>query len=117
MGLTLFTALTGHAAFERCDGEEAVAHLLRIATEPPPDLRRYGVPEQVAAVVERAITRTAGDRPSALELGELLQQVQARLGLPVDDMALEGGQGPERRRRHSVVLSSEAGAGASCPRP
>ncbi|MGV7256657.1 protein kinase domain-containing protein [Mycobacterium kansasii] len=117
LGLTLFTALTGHAAFERCDGEEAVAHLLRIATEPPPDLRRYGVPEQVAAVVERAITRTAGDRPSALELGELLQQVQARLGLPVDDMALEGGQGPERRRRHSVVLSSEAGAGGKLPAP
>lgn len=45
LGMTLFAALTGHAAFERRNDEQVVAQLLRIATDRLPDLREHGIPE------------------------------------------------------------------------
>jgi len=84
----LFCALTGHAAFERRSGEQIVAQFLRIASESAPDLRESGIPDDVCAVVERAMSRDPQDRQSAAALGEELQQIQARRGLPVDEMAL-----------------------------
>jgi non-specific serine/threonine protein kinase len=87
LGATLFCALTGHAAFERRSGEQVVTQFLRIATEAAPDLRESGVSEDIAAVVEEAMSRDPHDRPSPLALGEELQQAQARHGFPVDEMA------------------------------
>ena len=100
LGATLFCALTGHAAFERRSGEQVVAQFLRIATESAPDLRERGIPDDVAAVVEKAMSREPQDRPSALAFGEQLQQVQSRRALPVDEMALRAEadtQEPARR--------------------
>ncbi|MFE3060970.1 serine/threonine-protein kinase, partial [Nocardia sp. NPDC059236] len=57
LGATLFSALTGHAAFERRSGEQVVAQFLRITTEPLPDLREGGIPDDVRAVVEAAMSR------------------------------------------------------------
>lgn len=96
LGATLFTALTGHAAFERRSGEQVVAQFLRIATESAPDLRDTGIPDDVAAVVEEAMARQPDDRPSAVTLGEEFQRLQRAHGFPVDEMALraEGGSGP-----------------------
>src|SRR5690606_20128276 len=88
LGATLFCALTGHAAFERRPGEQPVAQLLRVATEPAPDLGDYGIAQDVADVVAQAMARNPADRPTAEQLGHLLQGAQARHGLPVDDMAL-----------------------------
>jgi serine/threonine-protein kinase PknK len=96
LGATLFAALTGHAAFERRSGEQLVAQFLRIASESAPDLRDSGIPGDVAAVVEKAMARDPQHRPSALALGEELQQVQARHGFAVDEMALQGEAGAER---------------------
>src|SRR5262249_15855849 len=93
LGATLFAALTGHAAFERRTGEQQVAQLLRIATEQLPDLREQGVPHDVAAVINIAMARDPDDRPSRLELGQQLQQLQARHGRPVDEMALDDTDG------------------------
>ncbi|WP_305091477.1 protein kinase [Prescottella sp. R16] len=73
LGATLFCALTGHAAFERRSGEQVVAQFLRITTTPVPDLRGGGIPDDVAVVVERAMARDPGDRPSATELADLLR--------------------------------------------
>ena len=70
-----------------------MAQFVRIATEPVPDLREHGIPEEAAAVVDRAMARDPTDRPSALELGELIQQAQSRLGLPVAEMVLHGRPG------------------------
>lgn len=78
LGATLFTALTGHAAFERLDGEQVVAQFVRITTGPEPDLGRHGVPAEVAEVVARAMARDPGSRPTASELGEQLRRLQAR---------------------------------------
>ncbi|MGW4337518.1 protein kinase domain-containing protein [Rhodococcus koreensis] len=88
LGATLFAALTGHAAFERRSGEQVVAQFLRITAQPVPDLREHGVDDEVAAVIEHAMARTPAGRPSAVALGERLQQLQARSGFPVDEMAL-----------------------------
>jgi predicted ATPase len=90
LGATLFAALTGHAAYERRSGEQVVAQFLRIATEPVPDLREAGIPDDVSDVVEKAMARDPQDRPSAHAFGEELQRVQSSHGLPVDEIALRG---------------------------
>jgi serine/threonine-protein kinase PknK len=88
LGATLFCALTGHAAYERRSGEQVVTQFLRIATEPVPDLRDSGIPDDVSAAIEKAMFRDPACRPSAVELGEELQRVQARHEFPVDELAL-----------------------------
>ncbi len=88
LGATLFVALTGHAPFERRAGEQLVAQFVRITNETMPDLREHDIPDGVATLIERAMSRRSADRPSALELGELIQQLQANDGLAVDEMAL-----------------------------
>ncbi|HJQ45688.1 MAG TPA: LuxR C-terminal-related transcriptional regulator, partial [Amycolatopsis sp.] len=89
LGATLFSALTGHAAFERRSGEQVVAQFLRITTQPVPDLREHGIPDDVSDVIARAMSRTPGERPAtAADLGEELRRIQLDRGLSVDDMAL-----------------------------
>ena len=101
LGATLFAGLTGHAAFERRVGEQVVAQLVRITREPLPDLRKQGIPVDVAVVVENAMSRVAGDRPSPVELGRQLQGLQAARGLPVTQMALRSQ--PESRQPGPTV--------------
>ena len=110
LGATLFAALTGHAAFERRDGEQVVAQFLRITGEPMPDVRAPGIDDDVAAVVSAAMARDPAERPSALELGVLLQGLQGRRGLVVDDMV-----GQESQRRDG--LAKQAVTPASARRP
>lgn len=99
LGATLFTGLTAHAPFERRYGEPLQAHFVRITTRPLPDLRAHDVPADLAAVIEQAMARDPEERPSAVEFGRRLQQVQAHHGLPVDEMVLQGGVGGGRPRR------------------
>ncbi|MFE5700519.1 protein kinase [Rhodococcus koreensis] len=89
LGVTLFSALTGHAAFERRSGEQVVAQFLRITTQAVPDLREHGIPEDVSAVIARAMSREPGQRPAtAAAFGEELRRIQLDHGFPVDEMAL-----------------------------
>jgi predicted ATPase len=102
LGATLFAALTGHAAFERRSGEQVIAQFLRIASESAPDLREGGVPDDVAAIVEMAMTRDPHDRPSVVELCAEIQRVQARHGFPVDEMALRSERQTDRAARQGT---------------
>jgi serine/threonine-protein kinase PknK len=111
LGASLFTALTGHAAFERRDGEKIVAQLMRIAAEPVPDLRERGIPDAAAAIVGVAMARDPADRPSAKELGQLIQRAQSQLDLPVDEMVLFSRHGSGRPT--GSVASASASASAS----
>jgi serine/threonine-protein kinase PknK len=87
LGSTMFCALTGHAAFERLSGEQVIAQFLRITTQPVPDLRESGIPDDVCAAVEHAMARAVEKRPAgAADFGDQLRQIQRRHGLPVDDM-------------------------------
>ncbi|MGV9823848.1 protein kinase domain-containing protein [Nocardia xishanensis] len=96
LGATLFCALTGHAAFERRSGEQVVAQFLRITTQPVPDLRERGIPEDVCAVIEAAMSREPRERPTAAEFGQQLQRIQQAHGYGVDQMALRAEPGGER---------------------
>jgi serine/threonine-protein kinase PknK len=88
LGATLFSTLTGHAAFERHSGERVMAQFVRITSQPIPDLRERGLPTDVAAVVERAMARDPADRPtSAAAFGEELRELQRQSGVSVDEMA------------------------------
>ena len=99
LGATLFCALTGHAAFERRSGERVVAQFLRITSQPIPDLREHGMPDDVAAVIERAMARDPSDRPaSAADMGEDLRDVQLSRGVFVDEMAHPVDLGVESRK-------------------
>ncbi|WP_064439330.1 serine/threonine-protein kinase [Hoyosella altamirensis] len=93
LGATLFCAATGHAAFERREGERVIAQFVRMTTQKLPDLREHGMPEDLCGAIEVAMNRSPGARPSsAADFGELLRDVQLRHGLDADAMAI-----PERR--------------------
>lgn len=96
LGATMFCAMTGHAAFERRSGEQVVAHFLRVASEPIPDLTAAGFPAELSQVIEHAMAREPEDRPASVAaFGEELREVQRALGVPVSDMALPLGQAAE----------------------
>jgi serine/threonine-protein kinase PknK len=98
LGATLFCALTGHAAFERKQGEKVVAQFLRITSQPIPDLRERGMPGDVAATIEEAMARDSAERPASVaELGDRLRQVQLHNKLSVDAMAKPVELGVERQ--------------------
>jgi predicted ATPase/serine/threonine protein kinase/DNA-binding CsgD family transcriptional regulator len=88
LGATLFAALTGHAAFERRSGEQLVAQFMRITTEPLPDPREHGIPEDVSLIIEQTMSVDPGRRPSAAELGEQLRESQRHHGFVADEMAV-----------------------------
>lgn len=97
LGATLFCAITGHAAFERHSGEQVVAQFLRITTQPVPDLREQGIPDDVSDLIERSMSPEPRARPhSAVEFGNELRQVQFDHGFPVEEMALLAGPGESR---------------------
>jgi serine/threonine-protein kinase PknK len=105
LGATLFCAITGHAVFERRSGESVVAQFLRIAKEPIPDLRGAGMPDDLCAALEQAMSRGPADRPdSAAAFGDLLRAVQQRHGLFVDEMRIPIASGGERRGGSALTI-------------
>jgi serine/threonine-protein kinase PknK len=114
LGATLFCALTGHAAFERKSGEKVIAQFLRITSQPIPDLRAQGFPSDVAAVIERAMSREPAARPaSAAAFGEQLREVQRASGVTIDEMAHPVELGVERRTSTAAAPSSRRDTGAT----
>jgi serine/threonine protein kinase len=85
----LYTLFAGQPAFLR-PGETAVIPVIkRIATDPAPDLTAKGVPGGVAQVIDKAMSKSPGERhANAQELGRALQQAQVSLGLGMTDMAV-----------------------------
>ncbi|MDI9954232.1 protein kinase [Rhodococcus sp. IEGM 1305] len=104
LGATLFCALTGHAAFERRSGEQLVAQFLRITTHPVPNLREQGISADVAEVIERAMSTNPDDRPSAVQLGDELREIQLHRGFAVDGMAVQGVTGSSPRKLPNSVV-------------
>lgn len=105
LGSTLFAALTGHAAFERRSGERLVAQFLRVTSEPVPNPREFGIPDDVGALIERAMSANPETRPSSQELGQQLREAQRRHGLPLDEMSLYS----EPARTQSVTSPTAQG--------
>nr|WP_271208860.1 protein kinase [Rhodococcus wratislaviensis]GLK33205.1 hypothetical protein GCM10017611_00470 [Rhodococcus wratislaviensis] len=118
LGATVFCAVTGHAAFERHSGEHVVAQFLRITTQPVPDLREHGVPDDVSEIVERAMAADPRRRPAtAAEFGDELRRVQLRNGFPVDEMALSGERDAPPRDLDPVRARPDPAGTAAVPPP
>ncbi len=82
LGSTMYELIAGAPAFESPEDESLVPMLRRVLSEPPPDLRDRGVPDAVAAVIEKAMAKKPEDRQvSAVELGKELQDARRSLGL------------------------------------
>jgi hypothetical protein len=96
LGSTLFTLLWGRPPFLHADDELFLPILVRVASQPPPDLRSRGVPEPVCRALERAMAKQPGDRPaSALDLAADLAQAEAAHGLaPTVPLVVGLGTGP-----------------------
>lgn len=89
LGATLFSLVSGRAAFERKPGEEAIAQFLRIGTQDIPDLREIGIPDDLSQVIENAMSRDPLARIStAAAVGEALRTVQRQHGIVADEMAI-----------------------------
>ena len=126
LGATLFTALTGHAAFERRSGEHLVAQFLRITSEPVPNPREHGISEDVSAIIEQAMAGDPAARPSVTELSRQLRESQVRHGFAVDGMAMYTAPGlapgapfvdgpSERGVSPSPSWSTDSGRGGDLP--
>lgn len=90
LGSTMFTLLTGRYAFMP-DDSEVLAVIRRILDQPVADLRPEGVPDPVAAIVERAMAKGQDDRfASALAMAREIQRVQAVMGQPVSALRVPG---------------------------
>lgn len=71
LGSTLFTLMTGHAAFERRAGEGVVAQFVRITRASIPDLRIVGISTDVVPQLSMrwpSLQQTAPNRPSLSEM-------------------------------------------------
>ncbi|MDH3682621.1 MAG: serine/threonine protein kinase [Acidimicrobiia bacterium] len=73
IGSTLHNLITGWPPFLRPDDEGVTAMITRALTEPPPDLRQYGVPDAVATAIEQALAKAPQSRQaSASQLADQL---------------------------------------------
>ncbi len=89
LGATVYALIAGGPPHERKADEDLIAHYMRITSTPVPDLRPQGIPPDVCATIEKALSREPGDRQaSAEELGRELQLAQRHNGLMPDQMAL-----------------------------
>ncbi len=89
LGATIYALIAGTAPHERKPGEDLVAHYLRISSMPVPDMRPAGIPANVCAAIEKAMSLDPVKRyASAAEFGSELQLVQRQNGLMSDSMAL-----------------------------
>ncbi len=97
LGATLYALIAGGPPHERKADEDLIAHYLRITSTPVPDLRPHGIPTDVCAAIEKAMSREPGDRQASVaEFGHELQLAQRHNGLTADPMALsEPGGEPE----------------------
>ena len=64
LGATIYALIAGGPPHERKADEDLIAHYLRITSTPVPDLRPHGIPTDVCAAIEKAMSREPGDRQS-----------------------------------------------------
>jgi hypothetical protein len=87
----LYTLLAGEPAYVHRNDTSVIPVIMRIASDPLPDLTAKSVPPSVAEVVSKAMSKAPADRyKTAQDLGRALQQSQVALGLPMTDMTLLG---------------------------
>jgi serine/threonine-protein kinase PknK len=84
---TLYTAVSGRAPFAQDGGTGGVLEeMSRLVREPMPPLPRADVPAELDALLRAGLAKEPADRPTAGELAEQLQRMQADQGLPVTEI-------------------------------
>src|SRR6201991_3196023 len=112
LGATIYALIAGSPPHERKADEDLIAHYLRITSTPVPDLRPQGIPADLCAAIEKALSREPGDRyASAAEFGRELQFAQQHNGLTPDQMALSepSGRGEQPAGMPATPLSGPPG--------
>jgi hypothetical protein len=122
---TLHCLLAGRPPFTPAGEATIVSILARVATDPPPDLRRLGVPGDLCRVLEQGLAKApAGRQHDLAQFGRQLQAVQAQLGQPVTPLPIESpephrppaparpGTPTPRARRRRRIPSLAGGAAA-----
>ncbi|MBA2555393.1 MAG: protein kinase [Geodermatophilaceae bacterium] len=89
LAATLVALLLGHPPFET--GGDLIAMFYRVMSEPPPDLRGYGVPDPINRVLAQAMGKDPGRRfATAAHFGTALQAAQRQLDVPVSPLIVAG---------------------------
>ncbi|MCV7280751.1 protein kinase [Mycolicibacterium flavescens] len=112
LGASIYALIAGSPPHERKADEDLIAHYLRITDTPVPDLRPAGIPADVCAAIEKAMSKEPADRfASAAEFGRELQLAQRHNGLAADAMALSepGGRLEQTGGTQAIPLSELSG--------
>ena len=95
IGSTVYALIKGTPAFFRPDDDDVTPMVERIQSDPPPDLRKFGIPDELAAVIERAMAKDPDDRqPSAMVLAHELRTAAAGHGPPTGPLMVAPGDLP-----------------------
>ena len=110
-GIVLFEMLAGCKPFTGSHSTEVLSKLLR---EPAPDVRQFApaVPEALAAVVARSLSKPVADRyGSAAEMSAAIKAAAATVGAAYDDRTIIAPLRPSAAEsRPTAITSSRAGA-------
>ena len=116
LGATLYALIAGRAPHERKADEDLIAHYLRITSTPVPDLRPGGIPTDLCATIEKAMSIEPAERfPSAGEFGREMQFVQRHNGLSPDPMALSEPTGHPEQSGGTQALPLETSSRSGLP--
>ncbi|MDP9066744.1 MAG: serine/threonine protein kinase [Actinomycetota bacterium] len=89
LGSTLFTLISGRAPFASEEHSGLQSLIARTLTQPVPDLRADGVPDEICSVIEKAMAKDPAARyATAAALGDALRDAQRALGLQPTEMVL-----------------------------
>jgi serine/threonine protein kinase/N-acetylneuraminic acid mutarotase len=121
LGATIYALIAGTAAHERKSDEDLIAHYLRISSTPVPDMRPQGIPANVCAAIETAMSLDPTKRQaSAADFGRELQLAQRHNGLTPDSMVLSETNGDKSGQtagtaamRYATVGQTELSEAAS----
>jgi serine/threonine-protein kinase/serine/threonine-protein kinase PknK len=90
LAATVFTLLNGVPPFPFKPGENAIAFVRRVLSDPIPDLRANGVEDAVCSALELGLNTDPTLRPSsAVEFGEVLRSAGTHVGLTMAEVPLE----------------------------
>ncbi len=87
---TLFCLLSGRPPFAPAEESSLVSLVGRITSDPPPDLRAHGVPEDLCRILDQGLAKAPADRQhDVAQFGRQLQAVQAALGQAITRLPIE----------------------------